>query len=350
LHLLGSFQPPQADEETYRDLLTMVLSSILNLNRETQNGINMAQNFYHQVDGLMPLIEKYAPTRSTDLRNWSRTVERTLDPSTKIYQELNRVSQTGSIDDILALAEKYPPDFKNQAYQNATWKAFAAGDVTRAKEITELVPDPFQRRQMLDQLEAQSANALKGEDKLAYARALIEKARTITRKIELTLQIASSLAATNKTQALELLNDGKMLVTATTPSAEQVKAQLRLAQAYIALDLDQTFAILQPLIIRLNELLAAAVVLDGIDFRYLKEGEWEMPGVNNLGMIVNRLNQLLVTLGRTNFDRALSLVEQIDRPEIRTMIQIDLAQVILAGRSADQPFNGPTSRTLHIMR
>lgn len=337
LHLLSSFPPPQADEETFRDLFTMVLSSILSLNRETQNGINMAQNFYHQLDGLMPLVEKYAPTRATDLRTWSRTVERTLDPGTKIYQELNRVSQTASIDDILALAEKYPPEFKNLAYQNAAGKALASGDVTRAKEIIEMMPDLFERRRMLDQLEAQSARTLKGDDKLTIARALIEKARTITRKIELIAQIANSLAATNKTEALELLNDGKILVTATPPSAEQVKAQLRLAQAYAALDPDQTFAIVQPLIIRLNELLAAAAVLDGIDFRYLKEGEWEMPGVNNLGTIVNRLNQILVTLGRIDFDRALSLVAQIDRPEIRTMIQIDIAQVILAGKSAN-PF------------
>jgi hypothetical protein len=351
LHLLSSFQPPHADEATFRDLLTMVLSSVLNINRETQNGINTAQNFYHQLDGLMPIIEKYAPARSTDLRAWSRTVERTLDPSTKMYQELNRASQTASIDDILAMAEKYPPEFKNLAYQNAAWKAFSGGDVTRAREITEMMPDPFQRRQMLDQLEAQSANTLKGDDKLTHARALIEKARTITRKIELIAQIANSLAAANKkTEALELLNDGKMLVTATPPSAEQVKAQLRLAQAYAALDPDQTFAIIQPLIIRLNELLAAAAVLDGIDFRYLNEGEWEMPGMNNLGRIVNGLNQILAALGRIDFDRALSLVAQIDRPEIRTMIQIDMAQVILAGRSANHPFNGPImSRSLQIM-
>lgn len=350
LHLLNSFQPPQADDDTFRDLFTMVLSSILTLNRETPTGINMAQNVYHQLEGLMPLVEKYAPTRASDLRTWSRTVERTLDPGMQIYKELSRVSQTASIDDILALAEKHPSEFKTMAYQHAAGKALASGDVTRAKEIIDMIPDLFQRRQMLDQLEAHSARNLKGDDKLTNARALIEKARTITRKVELIAQMANSLAATNKAEALALLNDGKILVTATPPSAEQVKAQLRLAQAYAALDPDQTFAIVQPLIIRLNELLAAAAVLDGIDFRYLKDGEWEMPGVNNLGMIVSRLNQILTTLGRIDFDRALSLVAQIDRPEIRTMIQIDIAQVVLTGGSTNYPFNGPIStRSLHIM-
>ncbi|HEX5705056.1 MAG TPA: hypothetical protein VFX97_17795 [Pyrinomonadaceae bacterium] len=350
LHLLSSFQPPQADEQTFRDLFTMVLSSLFSLNRETQSGINMAQNFYHQLDGLMPLVEKYAASRTTDLRTWMRTVERTLDPGMQMYKELSRLSQTASLDDILALAEKQPSEFKTMAYQHAAGKALTSGDVTRAKEIIEMIPDLFQRRQMLDQLEAHNARNLKGDDQLTSARALIEKARTVTRKVELIAQIANSLAANNKkTEALELLNDGKILVTATPSSAEQVKAQLRLAQAYAALDPDQAFAIVQPLIIRLNELLAAAAVLDGIDFRYLKDGEWEMPGVNNLGMIVSRLNQILTVLGRIDFDRALSFVAQIDRPEIRIMIQIDIAQVVLTGGSADQRFNGPTMLRSHIM-
>ncbi len=351
LHLLSAFQPPQADEETFQDLFAMVLSSILNLNRESQSGINMAQNYYHQLEGLMPLVEKYAPTRAADLRTWSRTVASTLDPGTQVYQELHRASQTASIDDLLAMAEKQTAEYKSLAYQFAAGKALTSNDVTRAREIIDMIPDPYQRRQMLDQLEGHHARNLKGDDKLTSARALIEKARTITRKIELIAQIANSLAASNKKpEALELLNDGKILVTATTPSAEQMKAQLRLAQAYAALDPGQTFAIIQPLIIRLNELLAAAAVLDGIDFRYLKEGEWEMPGVNNLGRIVGGLNHILTALARTDFDRALSLVEQINRPEIRTMIQIDMAQVVLTGGSGNYPFNGPiTSRTMHIM-
>ena len=341
INLLTGLQPPQADEETFRELLTTVLETMLNLNRETQTGMNTAQNFYHQLEPLMPLVEKYAPTRSTELRNWSRTVERSLDPSVKIYQELNRLSQTASVDELLAMAEKYPPEIQNLAYQNAGWKAFSAGDVTRAKEIIAKMPDPLQRRHTLDQIEMQSANALKGDDKLAQARVAIEKARTLPRKIELIVQIANSLTAINKkAEALALLNDGKLLVTGTPPTAEQLKAQLRLAQVYATLNPDETLAILQPLIIRLNELLAAAAVLDGIDFRYLKEGEWEMPGANNLGMIVNGLDQLLANLGKTDFDRALALVEQIERPEIRTMIEINIAQVVLGKKSPNHAVYG----------
>ena len=305
-----SFQPPQADESTFRELLTLVLGALLNLNRGTQIGLNIAQNSYHHLEQLMPLVEKYAPTSSAELRDWSRTVERALDPSTRIYQEINRLTQNGSVDEILAVAEKYPPEYQDSIYQNAARKAFSGGDVERAKEIAGKIADPFQRRHFLDQIESQGANNLKAGARLAYARAQVEKARSLPRKVALIAQFSDLLASNNQMDdALALLNDGKVLVTAAPPSAEQVKAQLQLAQAYAKVNAGETFAILQPLIMRLNELLAAAAVLDGLDFRYFKEGEWEMPGMNSLGMIVNALDHTLTELGRTDFDRALALAE-----------------------------------------
>ena len=333
MQLLSSFQPPQADEDTFRDLLTTVMGAMMDLDRSTSNGISMSQNFYYQIERMQALVEKYASSRTTELRNWAQTIERTLDPQTKMYQEMQRISQTGTVDDMLALATKYPPEFQNLLYQNAAWKALSDGDPARANEIIDMMPDPLQRRQMHDQIEAQTANATKGEGKLAHARALVEKANSVNRKIELIVNMAHSFAdLDDKKSALELLNDGKVILASTPQSAAQLSAQLRLAQAYTRLDRDEAFAILQPLIVKLNELLAAAAVLDGIDFHYLKDGEWEMPGANNLGVIVNVLDQTLATLGRADFDRARKLADQVERPEIRTMIEIDLAQVALGGK------------------
>jgi hypothetical protein len=341
MQLLSSFQPPQADEDTFRDFLSTVIGAMLGLDRSTSTGIGLSQNFYYQVERMQPLIEKYAPGRATELRNWSQTVERTLDPQTKMYQEMQRISQNGTVDDMLALANKYPPEFQNLLYQNAAWKALSNGDPARANEIIDMIPDPLQRRQMHDQIDAQTANAAKDGGKLAQARALVEKASSVNRKIELLVNMANDFAdADDKKSALELLNDGKVLLASTPQSAAQLRAQLRLAQAYSRLDRDEAFAILQPLVVKLNELLAAAAVLDGIDFRYLKDGEWEMPGANNLGAIVNILDQTLASLGRTDFDRARKLADQIERPEVRTMIEIDLAQVTLGGKlMSNQGFN-----------
>ena len=334
-NLLVSFEPPQADEDTYRDLLTSMLSYILTSNRQTQQGMNLAQNMYYQIERIIPLVDKYAPTRAAELREWSQGVEHTLDPSARMYQEMRRISEKGTVDDMLALASKYPPEFQNMLYQNAAWKAVNSGDTARAREIADKIADPVQRRQVTDQIDNQAARAAEGDNKVIEARRLAEKANTINRKIEILIQAANTITNSggDKKSALELLNEAKAVLASTPQSAAELTAQLRLAQAYMRLDTDAAFAILQPVVVRLNELVAAAVVLDGIDFHYLKDGEWMMPGANNLGNMVSSLDQILAALGRIDFDRARTLADQIGRPEMRVLMEIDLVQTALGGKT-----------------
>ncbi|MFN2577470.1 MAG: hypothetical protein ABR607_07250 [Pyrinomonadaceae bacterium] len=330
-NLLVSFEPPQADEDTYRDLLTAMLSYILTSNRQTAQGMNVAQNMYYQIERIMPLVDKYAPARSAELREWTQGVEHTLDPSAKMYQEMRRISEKGTVDDMLALASKYPPEFQNMLYQNAAWKAVNTGDTARAKEIADKIPDPVQRRQLTDQIDNQAARAAEGDNKLVEARRLADKANTINRKIEILIQTADTISNSggDKKAALDLLNEARVVLASRSQSAAELTAQLRLTQAYMRLDPDQAFALLQPVVVRLNELVAAAVVLDGVDFHYLKDGEWIMPGVNNLGNMVSSLDQILAALAAIDFDRARTLADQIARPEMRLLMEIDLVQTTL---------------------
>ena len=332
-NLLNTFQPPQADEDTYRDLLSSVVGYLLSANRQTQTGMSMAQNFYNQLDRIAPLVEKYLPSRTAELREWSQAVDRTLDPQVRMYQELNKLSQNASVDEMLATASKYPPEFRNLLYQNAAWKAVSSGDSARAKEIAEMIADPVQRRQTIDQLENQTARAAEGNNKIIEARRLVDKTKNLNQKVEIILQTAVAVAAEgDKKAALEMLTEAKNILASWPQSAAQLQGRVRLAQAYLKLDPEQAFAVLQPLIMKINELVAAAAVLDGIDFQYLKDGEWVMPGVNNLGNVINSVDMTLATLGQTDFDRARTLADQIERPEMRVLLEIDLAQSALGGK------------------
>ncbi len=343
-NLLTSFQPPQADEDAFRDLLTVMVGNLFTINRQTQGGMGMAQNLYYQIERIAPLIEKYVPSRANELREWSQAVERTLDPSAKMYQEMHKISQNGTVEDMLALAAKYPPEFQNLLYQNAAWKALANGDTARAKEIAEMSPDPVQRRQMLDQLNNQALSAAEGNNKIVEARRLVDQAKNLNQKIEILLRTAITVGAEDKKGALALLAEAKTTLASAPQSAAQFYGQLRLAQAYLNIDVEQSFAILQPLILKLNELVSAAAVLDGIDAQYLKDGEWVMPGTNNLGNVINSLDQTLAALGQKDFDRARTLADQIERPEMRLLIEIDLALAALGGKAVNQTmFGGPRS-------
>ncbi len=336
-NLLVLYQPPQADEDTYRDLLISMLGNILSSSRQTQQGMSFAENMYYQIERIMPLVEKYAPTRAAELRDWSHGVEKTIDPNAQFFQEMRRVSEKGSVDDMLALAAKYPPEFQNMLYQNAAWKAVNTGETARAKDIAEKIADPVQRRQVMDQLDNQALRAAEGDNKIVEARRLADKAGTTTRKIEILLQNAIAVAGTDKKAAIDLLGEAKAVLASSPQSAEELSSQISLARAYIRLDPDQVFGVLQPLVVRINELVAAAVVLDGVDAHYLKDGEWIMPGQNNLGNMIGSLDQMLAGLGRVDFDRARTLADQIGRPEMRVMMEIDLAQTTLSGKQTPQP-------------
>ena len=331
-NLLTVFQPPQADEDTYRDLLTSMLSYMAEMNRQTQQGMTQAQSMYYQIERIMPLVEKYAPTRVAEVRDWSRGVEKTIDPNARLYQELRQVSEKGTVDDILALVPKAPPGFQSLLYQNAAWKAVSNGDTARAKDIAEKISDPVQRRQVMDQLDNQAARSTEGNNQVVEARRLAEAARTTTRKVDILLQSAMTLSSTDKKAALDLLSEAKSVLAATPPSAAELNAQFSILRMYLRLDPEQAFGMLQPLVVRLNEYVSAAVVLDGIDFRYLKDGEWVMQSGNTLSSLVMTLDSMLTSLGRVDFDRARAVADQIGRPEMRVMMEIDLVQTTINGK------------------
>ena len=82
---------------------------------------------------------------------------------------------------------------------------------------------------------------------------------------------------------------------------------------------------------RTRALVAAAVKLDGYDNHYLRDGEWNMSSAGGVGSLLTRLSQSAAYFAWCDFDRALNLAAQFERPELRLMAQLKLAQGILTG-------------------
>jgi hypothetical protein len=87
----------------------------------------------------------------------------------------------------------------------------------------------------------------------------------------------------------------------------------------------------------LNELVDAAAKLDGYDTRYLRDGEWNMSAEGPLGSLLTRLADFAIYFAWSDFDRAVEVAGRFQRPEIRMMGQLKLAQEILAGRRKRTP-------------
>jgi hypothetical protein len=89
---------------------------------------------------------------------------------------------------------------------------------------------------------------------------------------------------------------------------------------------------MESLVPKLNELVNAAAKLDGYESNHLRDGEWNMSNEGMLGSLLTGLAQKAPYFAWCDFDRAVSVTGQFERPEIRLMAQLKLAQGILAGR------------------
>jgi siroheme synthase (precorrin-2 oxidase/ferrochelatase) len=325
--LLSSFQPPQADADTYRDLMTALVNATLNISPGSQS----SWNFLNQLNATLPQIEKYAPERLVAVRQWIESVDRLADPNQRMYQEMSRIAQKGSVEDMLAAAPRYPKEFQISLYQQAAWKAFQGGDAARARQIVnDFVTDPVQRRQMLDQFENQSLYTAVNQNKPDSARQLVNSIKNIAQRVQMASRLATQMAAKgDKKGALDLLDELRSSLASLPNNSSLMFSKILLARSYAPLDLDQSFSLIQPILAKSNELVTAAAVLDGFEQRYLRDGEWTSEGGGNLGNLIVNLQQTLATLSHLDFDRARALADQFDRPEIRLMTQLQIAQSVL---------------------
>jgi len=334
-NLLNAFQPPQANDDTYRELVEILASLMLSSasNTATRN----SQNYYNQFPLLMPQLEKYAPARAPMLKQWFQSVKRSVDPNARKYQELNEQYQRGTVEDVLALAGKYGPEFQGQIYQQAAWKALAGGDANRARQIvSEFVTDPGQRQQMLEQIDTQLLWNAVNESKLAEARQLLSKVKSVEQRVQVLVNLATNVANKgDKKQALDLLAEARTMLDSSPANLGKLTAQLQLAQGYSSVDAQQSIALMQSIVVLVNQLVAAAVVLDGFENRYLQEGEWMKSGYTSLGNLVNSIEQNLGMLALRDAEGARSLSDQLERPEIRLMAQLEIAQALLGGGNAN---------------
>lgn len=328
--LLVSFQPPQAKVETYRELVEFVITSVMAVSPTSREN-SYTQSFLNQLRMIMPQIEKYAPERVAALRLWSDSVRGSLEPNARMYQEINELTERGTVEEMLALADRYPIEQRTPIYQQAAWKAQGNGDFARARQIiNELVKDPVQRRQMLDQIESQQVWQSVNEYKIAEARSVIRKLKTAEQRASMLVNLSmSALGKGSRELALELLGEATALVNAMPQNSNRLNTQLQIINAYANLDSERSVEMMQSLVVHLNQLVAAAAVLDGFENSYLREGEWTRHNYSSLGGVVTSVEQNIGTLAQKDLEAAKSLSAQLERPEIRIMAQLEIAKSVL---------------------
>jgi hypothetical protein len=158
-----------------------------------------------------------------------------------------------------------------------------------------------------------------------------------------TLLYLSALATQRKEMALarRFIAEATGMVGGRVQNGFQFSSQLQIARALSGIDPRQSFAILDDLADQLNDLLAAAAVVDGFGPDCFSEGELK-PLVGNMwGELVSQFGEGLASLAPKDFERALSVAQKLQRDEVRISVSLRVAERLLTDAEARRRGRAP---------
>jgi hypothetical protein len=318
---------PLLDELSRRELIEKVLAAVAG-SAPNQNG---SYNLFQAFQTLMPEVERYAPGRAAALRRRADELERGFNPQGRLLRSFEELMQTGTVEALLEAAPKAPAEVRDHLYMHAAWRAFNEGkDPERARRILESVSNPQQRAQTRRSMEMQAQLNAAQQGGYAEARQSAARLSSIDERVMMLMQLAAQAAGAGDEQtARQVLEDVLALAETQARGQQQFNYRLQVADAYTRFDPNAAFEVVETSIARLDELLDAALVLDGFGQEAFKEGELRPQGGYLWHDLITRCAMALAALAPADFERASADAARFRRADARTTAQLTLASQIL---------------------
>lgn len=308
---------------------------------EAQIEQNNARRLFAGISVLLPAIDQYLPARSSAVRQ--KLTETGVTPPNPGMPQMATINFDSSMtaDALAQLATTVPSQMQPRIYQQAAYRAIEEGNTDRARQIatdhlTSSMRDAVVRRADVRDL-AKKADSVRFDE----IRQNLGRLQSDGEKIDFLLQLAGDAKKTNLKLTSQLLDEARQMTNRRAASYEHFDQQLKVARAFVSVDPARTFEVLEPGISQINELLAAAAVLNGFEINMFREGELTMQGGGGLTSTINRFGQELANLARTDIERSETLAGRFQMTEPRIMARIAIVQGLLrtAPPQAGQNFN-----------
>ena len=295
----------------------------------------------------LPLIDQYVPAKAAAVRQ--KLSEMGANSPLNAGQTMNALQGNPTSDTLAQAAAVAPPQMQPRLYQQAALKALEEGNTDRARQIA---TDHLQAnaRDNLIQRIAFRELALKGEAaRLDEVRQTIARLSSESEKVNMLLELARDTQKTNPKLSNQLMDDARQLTNRRAANYDQFEQQLRVARAFALIDPARSFEVLDPGIAQLNELLAAAVVLNGFEVNMFRDGEMSFQAGNGLSSMVQRFGQELGALADKDLERAETLAGRFQFAEPRIMSRLAIVQGLLGvNPNSNRPNFG--TGTINVLR
>jgi len=329
-------KPPLLSEAATRELVEAVVASALDKGSGGQSLM--------ELEPMMPMIEKYVPTRAALLRRKLTAINQKIVELNRLtgdaeagynadYNEGESPDARGTLDETIADAAKTSTDMQPWAYMQAAQRAIAEKDFERARKIIkDHIPDANMRDGLNAQITQQLSEVALSEGKIAEVRGMLPQMRTDEERAFMLARLAIRATGDgDRKLAHALLDEAREMMHGQAENYARLNTQIWVARAYLLVEPERGFEMFETAIRRLNELAAAAAVLDG----FMQQGksfdgdEMLLQSGAIMGNVLRSFEEAFSSLARSDFDRAKAAIALIQRPEIRVAAHLRLAEGIL---------------------
>jgi hypothetical protein len=318
----------QLDESVRRDLVNLLVNAATAGAGDARRSGRMG-GLLSTMRELMPEVERYAPTQATALRRRVEGYESRAGGNN--VREFRAMPEASTPDAMIEAAAKAAPQMREQLYRMAVWKAFNEGNPDRARQIINThFEGAQQREQMLRELDQQMFWRAVSDGKVEQAQAFLARAKSTDERVGMLLQLARLTGEKgNKAAAVGFLDEAWNLIGGRARGHSQFAMQLQMAHSYAPLAPARAFEIMEASAMHLNELIAAAAIIDGFGQEAFAEDELKGQEGYLWGALAAQCNETLAALAPVDFDQARSAADKFQRAEVRLAARLAVARGIL---------------------
>ena len=334
-----SLPEPLVSEATCRDLLQKTLQDALSFRPPGRNIYTPERDAaWSMLNGLKSLgvdLDASAEGGSAAVEKRLKELTDATNPYQETIQQFHGKLQEGTTESALESIQKAPEEVREQLYIELANTLAAKGEAARARQIVnDNVTNPYQRRQMLSNIEQQELYHAMSRGKLDDALRVVANMRTPRERANMLMQMIQQIRpAQKRATALNFLEQVRNLLApgVQAQDQEQMSVLLELARAFSRYDSKRGFEIVDPLVEQLNELCTAARTLEGFGIEYYDDDELDLQNGNVIANLVQQLSRALGTLAITNFERAKLTSDRLRLPELRLRAYLEIAQQTIQG-------------------
>ena len=290
---------------------------------------NNARSILFSLQGMLPQIDQYMPDRAQAVRQKLTELGVNNNTMQTFGNQYRTAMQQGSSDSLVTAASTAPPQIQSRLYQQAAQKAVDEGNTDKALDIANSHLDEAGRTAIMQAVDFKKLTTTAAPEKLNEIKQKLAALPSDSDRVKYLIDLTTATQKDNQKLALKFLDDARNLVARRAMDYKDFEDQIKVADAYAALDSKKSFEIMDAGIAQLNELLQAATVLNGFEVDIFKEGELSLRANNDLVGMISRYGAELSVLAKVDFDGARGSADKFQLPEPRMNARLMIVQSIL---------------------